>query len=118
MKLTDIETTGPYGRLVQAAIIMIATHDLQAGRAVDFDLVLERVCRQTQLIFGPDALDEMPERPAFPLALTSLVNRYNKEGDSNTPDFILSGYLMQCLEAYTTASRSREKWYGKELKII
>jgi len=39
------------------------------------------------------------------------------ENGSNTPDFILAKYLADCLEAFNSASRHRERWYGKQLKI-
>ena len=49
--------------------------------------------------------------------LQSLINKFSKENDSNTPDFILAEYMNECLNAFTKASRAREKWYGKELHI-
>lgn len=48
----------------------------------------------------------------------SVINRYSAENNSNTPDFILAEYLMNCLEAYEKIHAANEKWYGKELKII
>lgn len=39
------------------------------------------------------------------------------ENGSNTPDIILAEYMRKCLEAFNEASRAREKWFGKELKI-
>lgn len=57
------------------------------------------------------------EISAFERELQSLVNRHSKENESNTPDFILAQYMVNCLNAFTLASRAREKWYGKELSI-
>jgi hypothetical protein len=54
---------------------------------------------------------------SFEEELSHLLNRYCKENDSNTPDFILAHYLVKCLDNFNSASREREKWYGKELKI-
>lgn len=53
----------------------------------------------------------------FEQELAQLLNSYSKENESNTPDFILAQYMIACLDAFTKASRDREKWYGKELKI-
>jgi len=50
--------------------------------------------------------------------LAEVINRHSQENGSNTPDFILADYLCACLQAFNTASRDREKWYGKELKIL
>jgi hypothetical protein len=49
----------------------------------------------------------------FQAELELLINRFSKENDSNTPDFILAEYMNSCLNAFTKASRDREKWYGK-----
>lgn len=35
------------------------------------------------------------------------------ENGSNTPDFILAGYLTMCLEAYNQTINRRELWYGR-----
>lgn len=40
--------------------------------------------------------------------LRALLNRASRENESNTPDFILAGYLMNCLEAFEDATRQRE----------
>lgn len=49
--------------------------------------------------------------------LEKLLNKYSIENESNTPDFILAAYVRKCLLAFAEASRSREKWYGRELRI-
>ncbi len=43
-----------------------------------------------------------------------LINKWSREEDSNTPDFILAEYLMACLGAFEVASNRREVWYGVE----
>lgn len=54
----------------------------------------------------------------FKKELASLINRYSIENDSNTPDFILADYVVECLNSFANTSKTREKWYGKELKIL
>lgn len=54
----------------------------------------------------------------FEEALQSLINRYSKENGSDTPDFILAKYLADCLAAWNSAVKSREKWYGREPKPV
>lgn len=58
----------------------------------------------------------MGERPTFQDELEALINRHSMENMSNTPDFILAGYLMACLDAWQLATRAREKWYGYALR--
>lgn len=48
----------------------------------------------------------------FDQELTELLNRYSKENDSGTPDYILAKYLMGCLETFNMTIELRNKWYG------
>lgn len=48
----------------------------------------------------------------FHSALRSLINHYSMENESNTPDYILAGYLSDCLDAYNNAIDLRDKFYG------
>lgn len=42
-----------------------------------------------------------------------LVNQYSLENGSNTPDFVLSEYIQDCLTAFDNAVQLRERWYGR-----
>ena len=42
--------------------------------------------------------------------LSSLLNRYSRENDSNTPDFILANFMMMCLRAGEYLINMREQW--------
>lgn len=46
-------------------------------------------------------------------ALTELINEYSLENASNTPDFILAQYLLDCLNAYNKAVQDRAVWYNR-----
>ena len=46
----------------------------------------------------------------FQAELAAVINKYSREGRSNTPDFILARYLVNCLEAYEAAMERREEW--------
>lgn len=48
----------------------------------------------------------------FQQELRELINRYSEENKSNTPDYILSQYLIDCLNAFDTAANLRDTWYG------
>ena len=52
------------------------------------------------------------DRLTFEKELEVLINKYSKEGASNTPDFILGKYLAECFCAFNAAVRQRESWYG------
>lgn len=47
--------------------------------------------------------------------LRSLINRHNLESISNTPDFILTEYLMICLDNFDVITNTRTAWF-KELE--
>lgn len=53
----------------------------------------------------------------FKRELKSLINRYNRESISNTPDFILAEYLMVCLDNFETMVNVRTVWYGESSKF-
>lgn len=53
----------------------------------------------------------------FRIALEKLLNTYSRENKSNTPDFILAEYLVNCLWAFDTASNRRSRWYGLTMRV-
>ena len=54
-------------------------------------------------------------RNEFRNELRSLINRYSQENWSNTPDYILTTYLMNCLQAFEAATYDRDQ-HCKEAK--
>jgi len=46
--------------------------------------------------------------------LAELINRYSRESESNTPDFMLAEYLIMCLVAFNKTIRHREEWYERD----
>jgi len=63
-------------------------------------------------------MDDAPEAPAeeqelpieFEKKLSDLINEYSLEGGSDTPDFILAGYMNDCLQAYNNAAKRKANW--------
>lgn len=51
----------------------------------------------------------------FELELQSLINRYNKEKENNTPDFLLANYLSDCLDAYNKVVTARDRWFSVDM---
>ena len=43
--------------------------------------------------------------------LAAVINSHSVENESNTPDWILAQYLMDCLKTFKTATLARESWY-------
>jgi hypothetical protein len=59
-------------------------------------------------------LDEIvPRETRFHRELTSLLNRYSIENGSNTPDFLLANYLINCLCTFNSIVNTREEWFGR-----
>ena len=46
--------------------------------------------------------------------IEDAINKASAENVSNTPDFILAEYLVDCLAAFDKATNARIKWYDKE----
>lgn len=44
--------------------------------------------------------------------LEILINKHSLENESDTPDFILASYLMDCLKAFDLATQQRDQWRG------
>jgi hypothetical protein len=49
--------------------------------------------------------------------LRSLLNRHCQENESDTSDFILAEYLLDCLKSYNKAVKRRDKWWGVKMSI-
>lgn len=47
---------------------------------------------------------------SFEADLRELINRHSKEGESDTPDYILAQYIIACLAAFTEATKARDAW--------
>lgn len=47
-------------------------------------------------------------------AITTALNQHSAENTSNTPDFVLAGFLTAALQAFDTAVQQRENWYGRD----
>jgi hypothetical protein len=58
-------------------------------------------------------IDTSCKKNSFKKELTSLINRYSMENDSNTPDYVLADYLFKCLETFNESIKDRNSWYGK-----
>jgi hypothetical protein len=54
---------------------------------------------------------------AFRDELEALINRHSMENGSDTPDFILADYLVDCLRAWTRGVAAREAWYGRGMSL-
>ena len=57
-------------------------------------------------------IDKLLESSSFRKELEILINRFSKENGSDTPDWILSEYLVKCLEAFDLATVRRDIWFG------
>lgn len=73
---------------------------------------------RTCAIHGINGCPEIAESPSpvvptFGDELRALINKHSKENASNTPDHILAGYLLGCLQVYDSTVRSRDVWYGR-----
>ncbi len=51
-------------------------------------------------------------RGTFEEKLEGLINQCCIENESDTPDFILAEYILGCLDNYTKAVRTRDRWFG------
>lgn len=73
----------------------------------------EKLTERLAPIGRPDAEWRASRRKQLNEAIRHALNCHCAENGSNTPDFILAGYLMACLDAYDMAVIERGHWYGR-----
>lgn len=44
--------------------------------------------------------------------LERIINAHNMESESDTPDFILAKYLLNCLVSFEAATKERDIYYS------
>ena len=54
----------------------------------------------------------------FRSEVEQLLNRFCRENESNTPDFVLAQFLIESLDAFDRAVERREEWYGRTRTVI
>ena len=89
------------------------------GTSMNFDLFKKALreykeslpvdCRVSQKVGGRigNKYDELARE------IAKLINRESLEGESNTPDFILAEYLVQCLKLFNSTSNKRVRWQNQ-----
>jgi hypothetical protein len=110
--------------------ISYSEFDFMNGRKVQEDShFIDGMCKELKYLI-PHIREELgkyhfevvekleTKHESFTRELTSLINRYSKENGSNTPDYIVAGYIENCLHALNAAVNNREKWYGREPKPV
>lgn len=63
-----------------------------------------------QCEMGEKIVNEISKKEKFKKELEELINKYSMENHSNTADYILADYLMDCLETYHKAVIARDGW--------
>ena len=48
--------------------------------------------------------------------ISEELNKCSAENTSNTPDFILAEYLIECLNTFNFITKKRDRWYGVHLE--
>lgn len=95
---------------------MTTTGCTKCGSSVVLEEISD-VCRDAQCPFkdtGPvDAEPEKPEEPekklTFKQELCILINKHSMENGSDTNDFILAAFLMDCLTAFNLSVKARDR---------
>lgn len=109
--INEINTSTSDGKLLIAALVILTTEN--RTNKTPYDVIEELNILVDKIGFEQTNVEKL----TFEQELESVINRFSKENDSNTPDFILANYLSMCLDAFNKTSLEREKWYGKSLHI-
>lgn len=104
----------PVAEIVPALqIVTVLAPHLPAGQTAELEHALERAFGRNPHL--PVERAEVAGFADFRGALEALINEHTRENFSNTPDFILAGFLETCLKAFESAVRYRDDWYGVHL---
>jgi len=57
-------------------------------------------------------MEELKKEFGFQTELEGLLNKYSKDNDTNTPDFILSSFIAGILGAYKDAMDENIMWHS------
>ena len=82
--------------------------DTRANGVYQFPVVEEEPIKVDD---SPDATPDDREAN-FAQELCQLINKYSMENGSDTPDFILTEYLLGCLRTFNEAVSLRTQWYS------
>lgn len=88
------------------------TGEFDSARAEKIGEALLKTVREAAGL--PD--DDGPTTLAHDLA--AVLNKHNMENGSNTPDFVLADYLIECLVAFDRFTKKRERWYGHQHNVF
>jgi len=64
-----------------------------------------------------DSFSFLSEPDGLGEAVRAAINMNSAENSSNTPDFVLAKYLLNCLDAFDEATRERDRWYGEHKEL-
>ena len=54
----------------------------------------------------------MTGKTEFERELEGLINKYSSQSESDSPDFMLAEYLINCLNNFNLITRKGERWYA------
>lgn len=109
--LSAINTNTIEGRLLIAAMAKIS--GLESFK--EPDVILQECHELAEEIYKDVTLPHETAPKSFVTELQKIINCYSKENESDTPDFILAGYLNGCLELYNKTIKSRDDWFGVDM---
>ncbi len=72
----------------------------------EYHAAIERQRAEVERVCGPPPTT-LRER------ISRAINATSAENGSNTPDFLLADYLVDCLDAYNRTVSRRSSWYGR-----
>lgn len=97
--MSDLEYE-PYGEEWKAQL-----KDLPKDLIID---MLQKVGKEKDSLFDKFTFLHSTKKRTFQNELSSLLNRYSKENESNTPDFILAKFLIGALRSFNIAVNQKK----------
>jgi len=113
----------PHQRDVLAESLEDAVDDIEGISMKDVAKVETWMDGQWKAVLGPREVGgdaplapDMAEGVDILRDLAAVLNCYSQENRSNTPDFVLAGFVLRCLHALDEAVNERDRWYHVALR--
>lgn len=63
-------------------------------------------------------LDNKIDRQRIEREFAEVINKNSLENGSDTPDYILAEYLVNCLDAFNRATKERKRHFGHKAERV
>lgn len=61
-------------------------------------------------------MEDLAKEANFEQELCALLNRYGKDTETETPDYILAQFLTACIKGLAVTNAERDAWFNDRME--